>query len=267
MPARFDRQDVERTLDATRGSLVAAAITRQDATQRMAQSSEVGAGDAPLPAEMPSSSFERDYFAANYRDYDRQNPSFKLAHYRAAVERHFPASFPRRLHDLGCAYGLFAGALGGSWEAHGSDISLHAIEQARVRFPHVQFRVADVSKRRPFPGQFGAVTAFDMLEHVPDCDGVAERAREQLLPGGIFVFVVPAYDGATAPLHRALDRDPTHVHKWPREAWLRWIERRFQVLEWHGIVRYLLPRRHYLHWTTVAFRRHTPAILVVCRRE
>ena len=106
-----------------------------------------------------------------------------------------------------------------------------------------------------------------MLEHVPDCDGVAEHAREQLAPGGVFVFVVPAYDGATAPLHRMLDRDPTHVHKWPREAWLRWAARRFRVLEWHGILRYLLPGRRYLHWTTVPFRRHTPAILVACRRE
>ncbi|MFI5302053.1 MAG: class I SAM-dependent methyltransferase [Polyangiales bacterium] len=215
----------------------------------------------------PSARFEREYFETNYRDYDAQNPSYKLEHYRSAVERHLPPGIPRRLHDVGCAFGRFAGALGPDWQAHGSDVSRYAIEQARVRFPHVRFCVADGARELPFDGTFGVVTSFDTLEHVPDCDGVVDRVRAQLMPGGLFVFVVPAYDGATAPLHRALDRDPTHVHKWPRRAWLDWAARRFRVLEWHGIARYLLPGGFYFHWTTRRLRDETPAILVVCRHE
>jgi hypothetical protein len=63
-----------------------------------------------------------------------------------------------------------------------------------------------------------------------------------------------------------LDKDPTHVHKWPRAKWLEWAERDFTVIEWNGILRYLLPTGKYLHVPSRLFRGHTPAILVACRK-
>jgi hypothetical protein len=87
-----------------------------------------------------------------------------------------------------------------------------------------------------------------------------------LRPGGWFLMVVPVYDGACGPLIRTMDRDPTHVHKLGRGEWLAWVGRHFEVVEWWGIVRYLLPGRFYLHLPTRLGRGHTPAILVVGRR-
>jgi SAM-dependent methyltransferase len=221
---------------------------------------------APTTSPSRAGLFGEDYFAINYKDYDRQNPVHKLEHYRRAVERHWSPATPRRLYDIGCAYGRFVAHLGSSWDARGSDISRHAIGRARARYGPSRYEVVDATRDRPRDGGYGAVTCFDTMEHVPDCDAIGELARQLLVPGGVFVFVVPAYDGATAPLHRWLDRDPTHVHKWPRRAWLDWAARRFRVLEWHGILRYLLPGGHYLHLTTRRLREETPAILVACRR-
>ena len=66
---------------------------------------------------------------------------------------------------------------------------------------------------------------------------------------------------------RRLDRDPTHLHKWPRQRWLDWAARHFSVVEWSGIVRYLLPGGYYLHLVTRLFRRHAPAIIVIARKR
>jgi 2-polyprenyl-3-methyl-5-hydroxy-6-metoxy-1,4-benzoquinol methylase len=111
------------------------------------------------------------------------------------------------------------------------------------------------------------VTTFDVIEHVPNPDAVARSAIEQLADGGCFVFVVPVYDGVTGPVIRLLDRDPTHIHKWSRQRWLDWAAAHFSVVEWKGILRYLLPGGYYLHVVTRALRRHTPAIIVVARKR
>jgi hypothetical protein len=85
-----------------------------------------------------------------------------------------------------------------------------------------------------------------------------------LKPNGLFVFVVPVYDGLAGPAIRRLDKDPTHLHKEPRDAWLEWANQHFDSIEWHGLTRYLFGK-FYFHASTTRFRRHTPAILVAAR--
>lgn len=216
---------------------------------------------------MITSPFDADYYRTYYREYAQQNPPRKLRFYARMVERHTAAGTPRRIHDLGCGFGDFLATLDPSWEICGSDISDYAIAQAAQRHPRGAFKVASATDRGVFPGAFGVVTAFDVLEHVADLDAVAAAVTGQLAPGGAFLFVVPVYDGLSGPIIRALDRDPTHVRKWPRRRWLGWAAMHFRVVEWLGAVRYLFPLFGYLHVTTRLLRRHTPAILVACRRN
>lgn len=212
--------------------------------------------------------FEAGYFAANYPDYAAQNPPRKLDFYRRVIERRGPETRPLDLLDVGCGLGRFVASLPrDAYRAHATDVSRWALEQNRERFPHVDFRQASATET-PFPeGSFDVVTAFDVIEHVPDLDAVEEAVAAMLRPGGLFVFVVPVYDGLSGPIIRLLDRDPTHVHKRPRSFWLDRASRRFEVLEWWGILRYLLPWKSYLHVPTRRFRGHTPAILVAARKE
>ena len=208
--------------------------------------------------------FDEAYYVQNYGNYARQNPARKLAHYRSVVERHMSAGLPRRIHDVGCAFGDFLLALGPQWERYGSDASDYAINVAKRRAPDIDFRTGSADIHAPT--RFGAITAFDVLEHIPDLDAVGAQIGAQLVPHGVFTFVVPVYDGASGPLISLLDRDPTHVHKWNRSRWLSWAASRFDVVSWHGLLRYLLPGGQYLHLATETWRRHTPAILVVCRQ-
>src|SRR5881397_3923304 len=69
------------------------------------------------------------------------------------------------------------------------------------------------------------------------------------------------------PAVHLLDRDATHVHKQSRGFWLRWAEERFVLVDWIGLCRYLLPGGYYVHYTTHAWRRFTPAIAVVARNR
>jgi len=214
---------------------------------------------------MASDTFDAEYYRKYYREYARQNPPRKLRFYARMVERHLAPGAPRRIHDLGCGFGDFLGNLDESWEIFGSDVSAHAILQASQRYPRGTFSVASAADACVFPGECGVVTAFDVLEHLEDLDALAASVKGQLCPDGAFLFVAPVYDGLSGPVIRALDRDPTHLHKWPRQQWLQWAERRFHVVGWLGIVRYLFPVLGYLHGVTRLLRRHTPAILVACR--
>lgn len=206
-----------------------------------------------------------EYYRQNYRSYDRQNAPHKLAYYHAQIEQHRDRAQPRCIYDVGCGPGNFLVSLGDQWEVFGSDINTFAIERAASRMPAGHFALGAGAVTPLFDRRFPVVTAFDVLEHVPDIEVAGARIGDQLMPGGLFLFVVPVYDGLSGPLIKWLDKDPTHVHKRERAFWLDWASRHFSVLGWQGLLRYLLPGGYYLHVVTSAGRGHVPAICVACR--
>lgn len=213
-----------------------------------------------------TAAFEQEYYATYYRDYARQNPERKMQHYRQAVERALPAAETPRVLDIGCAFGTFLASLNSRWQPYGMDVSEYAIAAARERLPRARLAVARDGKI-PFPEVFDAVTAWDVLEHIPQLDDVAQQVSQHLAENGTFVFVVPVYDGPLGPLVQMLDADPTHVHRVARTFWLDWASRHFTVADWWGIFRFLFPWGYYLHWPTRALRRIAPAIAVVARQS
>ncbi|HLG22890.1 MAG TPA: class I SAM-dependent methyltransferase [Candidatus Manganitrophaceae bacterium] len=209
--------------------------------------------------------FEREYFEKYYTDYALQNPPRKMRFYRALAERAAEGIERPRILELGCAFGLFLSSLNPSWRRYGLDVSEFAIDRARRAVPDAKLSVSSAAEI-PFDDSFDIIAAFDVIEHLPDLEKAALSVRSKLIPGGYFIFVVPVYDGPTGPLIRLLDRDPTHLRKESRDYWLDWARGRFQVIEWRGIYRYLLPGGYYLHRPTRMFRRYTPAIAVIARR-
>lgn len=229
----------------------------------------VPAGALDLHAVADGAPFDASYYVDHYRDYAAQNPRHKLAFYRAMIEAHCGPRRPLRLLDVGCGLGSFLEHMSGvpGWDLSGCDVNADAIRAVRKRLPGVALAEAPATAE-PFPAaSFDVVTALDVVEHVPDTRAVARAVESQLRPGGLFVLVVPVYDGPTGPVIRLLDRDPTHLHKWGRDAWLTWMAERFDVLDWRGMIRYLLPGGVYLHVTTRRLRRATSAILVVGRKR
>jgi SAM-dependent methyltransferase len=208
--------------------------------------------------------FEQAYFESVYRDYTVQNPKRKLRFYRSLVERHLGSREGLQILDVGCAFGLFLESLGPRYRRFGMDASRYAVTSYRKRVPDARAVVADAA-RPPFAGSFDAVVAFDVLEHVPDVESALAFVRGALAADGVFVFVVPVYDGPLGPVIRLLDRDPTHVHKRSREWWLDLVGRDFEVVAWTGILRYTVAPEVYLHWPGEWMRGFAPAIAVVAR--
>ncbi len=210
--------------------------------------------------------FDRAYYENQYRDYEKQNPVRKLRFYRTLAER-AAAGDPRpRILDFGCAFGLFLAQLNAGWDRFGFDASEYAIGRARELVPNVQFEVSGPGIY-PFTGPFDIITAFDVFEHIPALDATMAWVDSNLKSGGGLIFVVPVYDGPTGPLIRILDRDPSHVHRKSRDFWLRLAGDGYELLDWYGIYRYLLPGGVYLHAVTRRWRRWTPAIACVLRRD
>lgn len=207
-----------------------------------------------------------EYYRANYRDYNRQNPEHKLRYYRDRIDAYRNPALPKRIYDIGCGPGNFLRSFDSTWSIYGSDINTFAIENARQTMPHGEFSLGAGASTVLFAESMPVITALDVLEHVPDLELAATTIVRQLMPGGLLMFVVPVYDGLSGPIVSLLDRDPTHVHKQSRRYWLQWAERHFDVIAWEGIVRYKLPGPlPYLNIATASLRAHTPAILVACR--
>ena len=92
---------------------------------------------------------------------------------------------PIRLLDVGCAFGhVLREARSRGWEAEGVEICEQIAEQARGGG---EFRVsADLaSAAASNPGSFGAVTMFQVIEHVPRPDLDLARVHALLRPSGM----------------------------------------------------------------------------------
>jgi SAM-dependent methyltransferase len=211
----------------------------------------------------PEAAFGADYYNIVYRHYERQNPGYKQAFYRDLILRHCQNQ-PGRILDVGCAFGGFLAGMPDSWQRFGIDISSFAIEQGAPKQPKLHLASATLDTN-PFPGPFDVVTSFDVIEHVPNLDRVAASINSLLKPGGLFVFVVPTYDGPLGPVVHLLDRDETHIHKNGRKFWLNWANGQFEIQEWIGLYRFLPPLVPYIHWPSRSLRSFAPAILIAAR--
>lgn len=212
-----------------------------------------------------------DYYETNYRSYIDQNPEHKLDHYVSVVEKACAEIEAPTLLDIGCGLGAFlahAALRRPHWTLYGTDIRPDAIDTASSILKGRATLETASAETRPFGNTtYDVITAWDVLEHLDQPAETVSSLKTWLNPGGVLVFVVPVYDGITGPLVTLLDKDPTHLQKLGRDFWVDLAGSQLSRVSWHGILRYLLPGRRYLHLPTRIGRRLTPAILVAAHRE
>jgi SAM-dependent methyltransferase len=210
-----------------------------------------------------ATTFDEAYFTGQYPDYFRQNPLRKVEWYVRFAEPWSPAG-PTAHLDIGCGLGALAGytASTGRYTTHATDISEHAVDVVRKRFPAVDAQVGSAEQVIWPDKLFGLISIMDVLEHLENPAASLRAAKRQLAPGGAVLIAVPVYDGLSGPMIRRLDKDPSHLHKWGRQRWLSLISQHFEIRQWAGVFRLLPPAGPYLHIPTAVLRRHSPAIVV-----
>lgn len=140
----------------------------------------------PAPRRPRNDPAQYDDLAAEWWD---PGGAFAALHWLARARAELIPPAPRdgaRLLDLGCGAGVLAPHVPGGYEHHGVDLNAEALEQAALR--GVRTLRADVTAVPLEDGFADVVVAGELLEHVPDVEGVVAEAVRLLRPGGTVVL-------------------------------------------------------------------------------
>ncbi len=192
------------------------------------------------------------YFEENYIDYNLQNPEHKLDFYKSILDRYLSKS--SNVIDFGCGLGAFLRSCDETYNLIGIDPNSEAIKSNRLSLSNnIDLYTGSyeslVNIKLKNEQQVDAITAWDVLEHVPDLDMCLNTIHSKLSENGYLIIVVPTYDGILGPIVSLLDKDPTHVWKRGYDFWLKKLESKsFRIIDTGGILRKLV-FKNYIHIT------------------
>lgn len=133
---------------------------------------------------------------------------------------------PGRVLDVGCGDGGFlALARSRGWDVVGFDYDARMVAQARSRGVEAVASDFDSFCRSRAPGEFDAVTLFDVLEHTPEPAVLLEQVKRLLKPGGHLAITLP---NARRPIpfrREAHDYPPHHFTRWTPQAMRAFLEK------------------------------------------
>lgn len=143
--------------------------------------------------------FTPEHMERHFRDY----VEFDLAETQLRqVQDVTGISSGQNLLDIGCGYGSFViVSRNAGIHAEGVDIAEYDINFARKRLPMERpqdegktvFHLGDGQKTGLPAGKYDVVTAWNLLEHVPDFRELIREAFRLLKPGGTFIGIAPNY--------------------------------------------------------------------------
>lgn len=101
----------------------------------------------------------------------------------------------KRILDIGCGEGHITAAIKKAFpfcEMSALDCSISAIEKAVVKFPGIDFVVADAHCAPYKDGYFDVVVCNNLWEHVSDPLRLLEHVRKVTRPGGFLIISTPS---------------------------------------------------------------------------
>jgi GT2 family glycosyltransferase/SAM-dependent methyltransferase len=131
----------------------------------------------------------------------------------------------RRVLDLASGEGFGAAILAETAaEVIGCDIDADSVEHATLNYDadNLAFQVADARDLSAFEdGAFGAVVAFEMIEHVEPQERLLAEIKRVLRPDGLLIISTPDRDAYA-------ESNPYHVHELTRAEFAELLAARFE---------------------------------------
>ena len=143
----------------------------------------------PPPAGAMISYADTEYEQGVYRDYVKAR-EMKMEHFGRRLQLILPRVKRGRLLDIGCSCGYFMQVAAQSgFEVEGLEFSRVAIAAAdpAVR-PHILCSSVDAFNGN---GSYDLITAFDLIEHVPQPKEFLKKVRQLLAPEGYLAMSTP----------------------------------------------------------------------------
>jgi len=164
--------------------------------------------------------------------------------------------------DVGCSTGAFvAAAAAAGLAAEGLEISSVAVETARARGLTIhQGAVEDYGP----PAPLAVVTAFDVIEHLPDPVAFARRVRTWLAPDGLLGLTLPNVESVAARVmgrHWFYYAAPDHVHYFTPTT----IRRLLEAAGFVGVTVHPATKPLTIDYATEQLIRMTPVLAPVAR--
>jgi SAM-dependent methyltransferase len=138
-----------------------------------------------------------------------------LARYRFTLQLVRDLHLQGRFLDAGCGTGYGSAALADTGaRVLGIDVAAEAVAHARANYgrPGLEFEEASCTAIPATDGAFQLITAFEVIEHIPDWREFLREARRVIDPAGIFVVSTPnrLY---YAESREKIGPNPFHVHE------------------------------------------------------
>jgi SAM-dependent methyltransferase len=147
-----------------------------------------------------------------HEDYQWENDHWR-EFFTMVADRVIAATRPSTVLDVGCAKGLLVQALvARGVDAHGFDLSTHAIEAAHA---DVRDRLTVASATEPIAGTWSLIACIEVLEHLSPAE--AQLAIDNMCAASDRVL----FSSSPADFN-----EPTHVNTHPTASWAQWFAER-----------------------------------------
>ena len=173
---------------------------------------EVHASHEGTTSEDYSDCYYNEAHLGGYDDYRWENERWR-DFFTMVADRIIAVASPTTVLDVGCAKGLLVQGLAlRGVDAHGIDVSSHAIENAHA---DVRGRLTVASATKPITGQWSLVTCVEVLEHLSPAD--AQLALDNICA----VTDLVLFSSSPGDFD-----EPTHINTHPTSVWAQWFAER-----------------------------------------
>jgi len=146
----------------------------------------------PYPARQINTVFEGAGGAARQQALEVERRAYFLRHLMRIENHRGRAAQNGRLMEIGCGSGvLLQAAIERGWHADALEMSPELAAMACETNPGASVIIADVLDHGAGAGDYDAVMALDVLEHVVDPELMLRNCRSLLKPGGLLLLQTP----------------------------------------------------------------------------